>query len=71
MMNMTGQANTKTEMDFIWNKVNDGNGIITTPADRLNRGEIARFLTNYLTAEGKTRNYVLNVNAQWGAGVLG
>lgn len=37
-------------------------------ADRLERAQYARFLTNYLAAEGKQRNYVLNLNAEWGAG---
>lgn len=37
-------------------------------ADRLERAQYARFLTNYLGAEGKQRNYVLNLNAEWGAG---
>ncbi|MCZ0750170.1 P-loop NTPase fold protein [Aeromonas enteropelogenes] len=37
-------------------------------ADRLERAQYARFLTNYLAVEGKQRNYVLNLNAEWGAG---
>ncbi|WP_406595951.1 P-loop NTPase fold protein [Aeromonas veronii] len=36
--------------------------------DRLERARYAEFLTNYLAAEGKQRNYVLNLNAEWGAG---
>lgn len=36
--------------------------------DRLDRARYATFLTNYLAAEGKQRNYVLNLNAEWGAG---
>lgn len=36
--------------------------------DRLDRVRYAEFLTNYLAAEGKQRNYVLNLNAEWGAG---
>ena len=36
--------------------------------DRLERVRYAEFLTNYLAAEGKQRNYVLNLNAEWGAG---
>ncbi|WP_421246731.1 KAP family P-loop NTPase fold protein [Aeromonas sanarellii] len=36
--------------------------------DRLDRARYAEFLTNYLVAEGKQRNYVLNLNAEWGAG---
>ncbi|TNI39353.1 KAP family P-loop NTPase fold protein [Aeromonas veronii] len=37
-------------------------------ADRLERARYAEFLTNYLAAEGTQRNYVLNLNAEWGAG---
>ncbi|MFB3948377.1 P-loop NTPase fold protein [Aeromonas veronii bv. sobria] len=37
-------------------------------ADRLDRARYAEFLTKYLAAEGKQRNYVLNLNAEWGAG---
>ena len=40
-------------------------------ADRLDRARYAEFLTNYLAAEGKQRNYVLNLNAEWGAGKPG
>ncbi|WED78673.1 KAP family P-loop NTPase fold protein [Aeromonas allosaccharophila] len=36
--------------------------------DRLDRARYAVFLTNYLAAEGKQRNYVLNLNAEWGSG---
>lgn len=36
--------------------------------DRLDRARYAEFLTNYLAAEGTQRNYVLNLNAEWGAG---
>ncbi|QSR47654.1 KAP family P-loop NTPase fold protein [Aeromonas veronii] len=36
--------------------------------DRLERARYAEFLTNYLAAEGTQRNYVLNLNAEWGAG---
>ncbi|MGN5073997.1 hypothetical protein ACTG2C_03220 [Aeromonas veronii] len=35
-------------------------------ADRLERARYAEFLTNYLAAEGTQRNYVLNLNAEWG-----
>ncbi|HHQ4622389.1 TPA: KAP family P-loop NTPase fold protein, partial [Aeromonas veronii] len=37
-------------------------------ADRLDRARYAEFLSNYLAAEGTQRNYVLNLNAEWGAG---
>ncbi|WP_429058943.1 KAP family P-loop NTPase fold protein [Aeromonas veronii] len=51
----------------------DGPGAIagseeSLSADRLDRARYADFLTNYLAAEGKQRNYVLNLNAEWGAG---
>lgn len=51
----------------------DGPGAIegmaeTLAGDRLDRASYAEFLTNYLAAEGKQRNYVLNLNAEWGAG---
>ncbi|MBM0490425.1 NTPase KAP [Aeromonas jandaei] len=51
----------------------DGPGAIagseeSLSADRLDRASYAEFLTNYLAAEGKQRNYVLNLNAEWGAG---
>lgn len=51
----------------------DGPGTISAnkvnlSADRLERARYAEFLTNYLVAEGKQRNYVLNLNAEWGAG---
>ncbi|MFQ2909033.1 P-loop NTPase fold protein [Aeromonas allosaccharophila] len=51
----------------------DGSGAIDgvvekLAGDRLDRVRYAEFLTNYLAAEGKQRNYVLNLNAEWGAG---
>ncbi len=51
----------------------DGPGAISgvveaLAGDRLDRARYAEFLTNYLAAEGKQRNYVLNLNAEWGAG---
>ncbi|MEH8148469.1 KAP family P-loop NTPase fold protein [Aeromonas veronii] len=60
---------------FNWDDVVqwDGPGAIAgseeiLSADRLDRARYAEFLTNYLAAEGKQRNYVLNLNAEWGAG---
>ncbi|UDN21063.1 MULTISPECIES: KAP family P-loop NTPase fold protein [Aeromonas] len=60
---------------FNWNDAVqwDGPGAIagseeSLSADRLDRARYAEFLTNYLAAEGKQRNYVLNLNAEWGAG---
>ncbi|WP_139410155.1 KAP family P-loop NTPase fold protein [Aeromonas veronii] len=59
---------------FNWNDTVqwDGPGAIAggeeLAGDRLERARYAEFLTNYLAAEGKQRNYVLNLNAEWGAG---
>ncbi|WP_339015483.1 KAP family P-loop NTPase fold protein [Aeromonas popoffii] len=59
---------------FKWNATIqwDGPGAIAggeeLAGDRLDRARYAEFLTNYLVAEGKQRNYVLNLNAEWGAG---
>lgn len=60
---------------FNWDDVVqwDGPGAIAgseeiLSADRLDRARYAEFLTKYLAAEGKQRNYVLNLNAEWGAG---
>ncbi|MFQ1823593.1 P-loop NTPase fold protein [Aeromonas veronii] len=60
---------------FNWNDAVqwDGPGAIagseeSLSADRLDRARYAEFLTNYLAAEGTQRNYVLNLNAEWGAG---
>ncbi|WP_287146683.1 P-loop NTPase fold protein [Aeromonas sp.] len=59
---------------FKWNETIqwDGPGAIAgseeLAGDRLDRARYAEFLTNYLVAEGKQRNYVLNLNAEWGAG---
>ncbi|RLV59908.1 NTPase KAP [Parashewanella curva] len=44
------------------------------PQDALDRSKYAEFIANFLAAEGynsetdKKRNYVLNLNAEWGAG---
>lgn len=52
-----------------WNGPGTIEGVQDTLAgDRLGRARYAEFLTNYLAAEGKQRNYVLNLNAEWGAG---
>jgi len=51
------------EMSFEWQ--NESNGF---PADNLDRAKYARFLTDFLVAKGSEKNYVLNVNASWGAG---
>lgn len=51
------------EMPFEWQSDNNG-----FPADNLDRAKYARFLTDFLVAKGSEKNYVLNVNASWGAG---
>lgn len=55
------------ELDFDWTKSDEKDQV-----DRLNRGKYAEFLTNYLRDYFETRNmessYVLNLNAEWGAG---
>ena len=69
------QGNIITRAEFDWEKsiVWNGPGTIegvqdTLAGDRLDRARYAEFLTNYLAAEGKQRNYVLNLNAEWGVG---
>ncbi|MGL6564326.1 KAP family P-loop NTPase fold protein [Aeromonas dhakensis] len=64
---------TRAEFDWeksiVWNGPGTIEGVQDTLAgDRLDRARYAEFLTNYLAAEGKQRNYVLNLNAEWGAG---
>ncbi|WP_145517479.1 KAP family P-loop NTPase fold protein [Yersinia mollaretii] len=51
-------------MSFDWLEVSCGG----YPADRLDRAKYAKFLTKFLIEKGKNENYVLNLNAQWGAG---
>lgn len=64
---------TRTEFNWENSIAWSGPGTIegvkdTLAGDRLDRARYAEFLTNYLAAEGKQRNYVLNLNAEWGAG---
>ncbi|WP_346208842.1 KAP family P-loop NTPase fold protein [Aeromonas salmonicida] len=64
---------TLAEFDWVksiaWNGPGTIEGVKDILAgDRLDRARYAEFLTNYLAAEGKQRNYVLNLNAEWGAG---
>jgi hypothetical protein len=64
---------TRAEFDWeksiVWNGPGTIEGVQDTLAgDRLDRASYAEFLTNYLAAEGRQRNYVLNLNAEWGAG---
>jgi hypothetical protein len=51
-------------MLFDWSKTSRSE----YPPDRLDRSKYAEFLTNFLIEKGKNENYVLNLNAQWGAG---
>ena len=51
-------------MDFEWGTDIDN----SFSEDRLDRSGLASFLTTHLVAEGTKRNYVLNINAEWGAG---
>ncbi|EOI7349022.1 KAP family P-loop NTPase fold protein [Yersinia enterocolitica] len=51
-------------MLFDWSKISRSE----YPPDRLDRSKYAEFLTNFLIEKGKDENYVLNLNAQWGAG---
>lgn len=57
------QAINGGDMDFDWSEASD-----EFPPDLLDRAKYARFLTHYLASKGKEENYVLNVNAIWGAG---
>lgn len=51
------------ELPFNWSeKLED------LPPDTLARSEYARFLTSFLVDKGTNGNYVLNLDAQWGAG---
>ncbi|CAI1619303.1 Predicted P-loop ATPase [Serratia quinivorans] len=50
-------------MEFDWSQASND-----MPPDLLERAKYARFLTHYLASKGKEENYVLNVNAIWGAG---
>ncbi|MER0108365.1 P-loop NTPase fold protein [Aeromonas dhakensis] len=64
---------TRAEFDWKNSIVWSGPGTIegvqeTLAGDRLDRARYAEFMTNYLATEGKQRNYVLNLNAEWGAG---
>ncbi|HHQ4755890.1 TPA: KAP family P-loop NTPase fold protein [Aeromonas hydrophila] len=64
---------TRAKLDWTNSIVWSGPGAIegvkeTLAGDRLDRARYAEFMTNYLATEGKQRNYVLNLNAEWGAG---
>ncbi|WP_368544377.1 KAP family P-loop NTPase fold protein [Enterobacter soli] len=51
------------ELPFDWSEQVDD-----LPSDTLERSEHARFLTAFLVDKGTNGNYVLNLDAQWGAG---
>ncbi|HHG3167222.1 TPA: P-loop NTPase fold protein [Vibrio parahaemolyticus] len=64
-------ANSK--YNFEWKdplnvKSEDGYEVEQNPADRLNRARLASFITNNVVPDANQRGYVLNLNAQWGAG---
>ncbi|HCG7660769.1 TPA: KAP family NTPase [Vibrio parahaemolyticus] len=64
---------TQGNINFNWEepvtgKDSEGESIILLPADTLKRGKYAKFLHNYLVDNSSQRGYVLNLNAQWGAG---
>lgn len=59
-------------MDFDWTeayeeRVNGAIPDIYIPCDKLDRSKYAKFLTNFL-ASRKNESYVMNLNAEWGAG---
>ncbi|WP_323882987.1 KAP family P-loop NTPase fold protein [Aeromonas hydrophila] len=63
------RAEFNWENSIAWSGPGTIEGVRDTLAgDRLDRARYAEFLTNYLATEGKQRNYVLNLNAEWGAG---
>ncbi|MEZ6992153.1 MULTISPECIES: P-loop NTPase fold protein [Aeromonas] len=63
------RAEFNWENSIAWSGPGTIEGVQDTLAgDRLDRARYAEFLTNYLATEGKQRNYVLNLNAEWGAG---
>ena len=59
---------TAQPLDFDWrHAVADDNGELL-PADTMNRGAHAQFLTQFLVAKGTEQNYILNLNSGWGGG---
>ncbi|HHC6481657.1 TPA: P-loop NTPase fold protein [Vibrio parahaemolyticus] len=64
---------TNSKYNFEWKdplnvESEDGFEIEQNPADRLNRARLASFITNNVVPDANQRGYVLNLNAQWGAG---
>ncbi|EJF30625.1 MULTISPECIES: P-loop NTPase fold protein [Enterobacteriaceae] len=60
---MTIIADDKPDLTFDWSQVSND-----LPPDMLDRARYAQFLTGFLVGKGKEGNYVLNINATWGAG---
>jgi predicted KAP-like P-loop ATPase len=59
-------------MDFDWTeayeeRVNGALPDIYIPGDKLDRSKYAKFLTDFLSSR-KNESYVMNLNAEWGAG---
>ncbi len=52
-----------SKINFDWTQPLD-----TLPSDHMERSKHAEFLTAFLVNKSKTGNYVLNLNAGWGAG---
>ncbi|PHX03551.1 KAP family P-loop NTPase fold protein [Vibrio splendidus] len=61
------------DINFDWKEPvlgedSEGNPIELFPIDTLHRGKYAKFLHGYLVDNSSQNGYVLNLNAQWGAG---
>jgi hypothetical protein len=61
------------DINFDWTEPvtdedSEGNPIELFPIDTLQRGKYAKFLHDYLVDNSSQNGYVLNLNAQWGAG---
>lgn len=62
-----------SNLNFDWNEPllgedSEGNPIEVFTRDTLHRGKYAKFLHDYLVDNSSNNGYVLNLNAQWGAG---
>lgn len=60
-------------ISFDWNSeidwsVQGSNNTERLNSDKFKRSIYAEFLTRYLSSEGESNSYVLNLNAEWGAG---
>jgi len=61
------------DINFDWNEPvpytdSEGSVSVLFPVDTLERGKYAKFLHDYLVDNSSKNGYVLNLNAQWGAG---